>query len=183
MLTIDKREITGLGTGAHPGDSASSVRRILVPVRAPAESCPAVAVAAAARICALANGVLCLVHVRACDPPLPIAGRFYLETPGEAAAVLEQALLMAWASGGQRATTAVLDARRGAVAQAIAWQAATWPADLIVLTSRPNHPHPPDLGQHPRPGHAPSQLPPCSPLHPGTAAAIWPATSCQMRRP
>jgi hypothetical protein len=51
--------------------------------------------------------------------------------------VLEQALLMAWACGGPRATTVVVDARRGDVAVAIAWQAASWPADLIVLARRP----------------------------------------------
>ena len=44
---------------------------------------------------------------------------------------------MAWACGGPRATTAVVDARRGDVAAAIAWQAAAWPADLVVLTRRP----------------------------------------------
>jgi nucleotide-binding universal stress UspA family protein len=81
--------------------------------------------------------VLRLVHVRTCDPPLPIVGRFYLETPGEATAVLEETLLAAWACGGPRATTVVVDARRGDVAAAIAWQAAAWPADLIVLTRRP----------------------------------------------
>jgi nucleotide-binding universal stress UspA family protein len=135
MLTIDQREIARPGTGAHLGDGRSSFRRILVPVRSPGESAPALA--AAARICGLASGVLRLVHVRTCDPPLPIAGRLYLETPGEATAVLEEALLAAWACGGPRATTVVVDARRGDVAAAIAWQAAAWPADLIVLTRRP----------------------------------------------
>jgi nucleotide-binding universal stress UspA family protein len=52
-------------------------------------------------------------------------------------AVLEEALLTAWACGGPRATTAVVDARRPDVALAIAWQASTWPADLIVLTRHP----------------------------------------------
>jgi len=42
-----------------------------------------------------------------------------------------------WACGGPRAPTAVVDARRSDVAVAIAWQAAAWPADLIVLTRRP----------------------------------------------
>jgi hypothetical protein len=51
--------------------------------------------------------------------------------------VLEEALLMAWACGGPRATTAVADARRGDVAPAIARQASAWPADLIVLARRP----------------------------------------------
>jgi nucleotide-binding universal stress UspA family protein len=92
--------------------------------------------AVAARICALPGGVLRLVHVRACDQPLPIAGRFYL-APGDAAAVLEEALLMAWGCGRPRATAAVVHARCSDVAAAIAWQAAAWPADLIVLTRHP----------------------------------------------
>jgi hypothetical protein len=89
-------------------------------VRSPGESGPALAVAA--RICGMTGGVLRLAHVRTCDPPLPISGsgRFYLETPGEAGAVLEEARLMAWACGGPRATTVVVDARRGDVAVAIA---------------------------------------------------------------
>jgi len=135
MLTIDERKIADPGTGAPPADGSSSFRRILVPVSAPDQSRPALAVAA--RICGMTGGVLRLVHVRICDPPLPIAGRLSLETAGDAAAVLEEALLMAWACGGPRATTAVVDARRGDVAVAIAWQAAAWPADLIVLTRRP----------------------------------------------
>jgi nucleotide-binding universal stress UspA family protein len=135
MLTIDQREMTVPGSGAHPGDGGSWFRRILVPVRSPGQAYPALAVAA--RICGMTGGMLRLVHVRTCDPPLPIAGRFYRETPGEAAAVLEEALLMAWACGGPRAATAVVDARRGDVAVAIAGQVAVWPADLIVLTRRP----------------------------------------------
>jgi nucleotide-binding universal stress UspA family protein len=51
--------------------------------------------------------------------------------------VLEEALLAAWACGAPPATTAIVDARRGDVAHAIAWQAAAWPADLIVLARRP----------------------------------------------
>jgi len=135
MLTIDQREMTVSGGGVYRGDGDSWFRRILVPVRAPDESSSALAVAA--RICALGNGVLRLVHVRTCDPPLPIVGRIYLETAGEAAAMLEEALLMAWACGGPRATTAAVDARRSDVAGAIAWQAAAWPADLIVMARRP----------------------------------------------
>src|SRR5215831_979717 len=135
MLTIDQREIADPGTGALLGDGRSSFRRILVPVRSPGESAPALA--AAARICGLANGVLRLIHVRIYDPPMRASSRFYPETAAEAAAVLEEALLAAWACGGPRATTAVVDARHCDVAVAIAWQAAAWPADLIVLTRRP----------------------------------------------
>ena len=135
MLTIDELGKAGSGTSAHPGDGSSSFRRILVPVHRPGESGPALAVAA--RICGMTGGALRLVHVRTCDPPLPIVGRSYLETAGEATAVLEEALLAAWACGGPQATTAVVDARRTDVAQAIAGQAAAFRADLIVLTRRP----------------------------------------------
>ena len=135
MLTTDQREMTVPGGGVYRGDGDSWLRRILVPVCAPGQAYPAMA--AAARICGMTGGVLRLVHVRTYDPPLPIVGRSYLETPGEAAAVLEEALLAAWACGGPRATTVVVDARRGDEAAAIAWQAAAWPADLIVLTRRP----------------------------------------------
>src|SRR5262249_58555141 len=103
VLTIDQREITGPGTGTHLGDGRSSFRRILVPVRSPGESTPALA--AAARICGLANGVLRLVHVRTCDPPQRSAARFYRETTGQATAVLEEARLAAWACGGARGAT------------------------------------------------------------------------------
>lgn len=135
MLTMDQREMAVPGGGVDRGDGGSGYRRILVPVRQPGQAYPAMAVAA--RICGLTGGVLRLVHVRTCDPPLPIVGRVDLETPGEATAVMEEALLAAWACGGPRVTTVVVDARRGDVAAAIAWQAAAWPADLIVLTRRP----------------------------------------------
>ena len=135
MLTLDQHEMTVPGGGDYRGGGGSWFRRILVPVRAPDQAYPALAVAE--RICAPGNGVLRLVHVRSCEPPLPIVGRLYLETPGEATAVLEESLLAAWACGGPRATTVVVDARRDDVAAAIAWQAAAWPADLIVLTRRP----------------------------------------------
>lgn len=134
-LTTDQREIAGPGTGAHLVDGTSSFRRVLVPVRSPGESCQTLAVAA--WMCRLTNGVLRLVHVRTCDPPLRSPARFYRETAAEAAAVLQEALLAAWACGAPRASTAVVDARRGDVATAIAWQASVWPADLIVLTRRP----------------------------------------------
>ena len=105
MLTTEQREMTVPSDGAYRGDGGSCFRRILVPVRAPGQAYPAMAVAA--RICGVTGGVLRLVHVRTCDPPVPIAGRIYLETPGEAAAVHEAALLAVLACGGPRATTAM----------------------------------------------------------------------------
>src|SRR5215467_12983480 len=83
ILTLDQREMTGPGTGTRPADGRSSFRRILVPVRSPGESGQALAMAA--RLCGMTNGVLRLVHVRTCDPPLRRADRFYRETTGDAA--------------------------------------------------------------------------------------------------
>jgi nucleotide-binding universal stress UspA family protein len=113
-----------------------SFQRILVPVLSPAES--AEALAAAVRVCtSTLNGVLRLVHVRVYDPPMPrCPSRFYAETVAEAAAVLDDAMLIVW-GGGAQATTAVMDAPRGEVGTAIAQQASAWRADVIVLTRRP----------------------------------------------
>jgi nucleotide-binding universal stress UspA family protein len=123
------------GTDAPGSGGGPSLRRIFVPVRSPGES--AEALAAAARVCASTiNGVLRLVHVRMYDPPVPkCPGRFYPETAAEAAALLDEALLIVW-GGGVPATTAVVDAPRGEVAAAIAQQASAWRADVIVLTRR-----------------------------------------------
>jgi nucleotide-binding universal stress UspA family protein len=118
-----------------PGGGEPSFRRIFVPVRSPGESGEALAVAA--RVCgSTVNGVLRLVHVRMYDPPMPrCPGRFYPESAAEAAALLDEALLILWSSGAP-AATAVADAPRGEVAAAIAQQASAWRADVIVLTRR-----------------------------------------------
>jgi nucleotide-binding universal stress UspA family protein len=128
-------ELAVPGTDEPGAGNERSFRRIFVPVRSPGES--ADAVAAATRICTSnVNGVLRLVHVRVYDPPMPrCPGRFYLETAAEAAALLDEALLMVWGDGAQ-ATTAVVDAPRAEVAAAIARQASAWRADMIVLTRR-----------------------------------------------
>jgi nucleotide-binding universal stress UspA family protein len=118
-----------------PHDGKPSFRRILIPVRSPGESAEALAVAA--RFCSSTiNGVLRLIHIRIYDPPMPrCPGRFYAETAAEAAALLDESLLIVWGSGAQ-ATTAAKDAPRGEVAAAIVQQAAAWRADVIVLTRR-----------------------------------------------
>jgi nucleotide-binding universal stress UspA family protein len=118
----------------HFGDGPS-FRRILVPVRSPAES--AEALTAAARVYgSTINGVLRLVHVRLYNPPMPrCPGRFYAETAAEAGAVLDEALLIVW-GGGAQATAAVMDAPRAELAAAIAQPASAWRADVIVLNRR-----------------------------------------------
>jgi nucleotide-binding universal stress UspA family protein len=117
-----------------PDGGGPSFRRILIPVGSPDESAEALALAA--RVCSTINGVLRLIHVRIYDPPMRrCPGRFYPETAAEAAALLDESLLIVWASGAQ-ATTAVPDAQRGQVAATIVRQAAAWRADVIVLTRR-----------------------------------------------
>ena len=128
-------EVAIPGAGAPDAGDGPSFRRIFVPVRSPDESAEALAVAARV-YSSTANGMLRLVHVRMYDPPMPkCPGRFYPETAAEAAALLDEALLIIWGSGAQ-ATTAVVDAPRGEVAAAIAQQASAWRADVIVLTRR-----------------------------------------------
>jgi nucleotide-binding universal stress UspA family protein len=122
-------------TEALLAGDGSSFRRIVVPVRLADDAAESIAVAA--RMCRLANGVLRLVHVRIYDPPMRGTGRFYPETAAEAAAVLDEPLLMAWGYGLQ-ATTAVVVAPRGKVGPAIVGQASAWPADVIVMTRRPS---------------------------------------------
>jgi nucleotide-binding universal stress UspA family protein len=121
------------GDALASGDGPS-FRRILVPIRLAGDAAETLAVAA--RVCRSANGVVRLLHVRIYDPPVRNSGRFYPQTAGEAAAVLDEALLLAWGNG-LRATTAVVAAPRGEIAAAIAGQASAWPADMIVMTRRP----------------------------------------------
>ncbi|HTZ91717.1 MAG TPA: universal stress protein [Streptosporangiaceae bacterium] len=128
-------EVAFPGTDALGAGNEPSFQRIFVPVSSPGES--AEALAAAARVCrSTINGILRLVHVRIYDPPMPrCPSRLYLETPAEAAALLDEALLIVWGSGAE-ATTALVDAPRGQLASVIARQASAWRADVIVLTRR-----------------------------------------------
>ena len=132
---IGNVEVAVPGTDLPAFGDGSSFRRILVPVSSPGRS--ADALATATRICASTiNGVLRLVHVRIYDPPVArCPGRFYLETRGEAAALIDESLLIVWGCGGT-ATTAVVDAPRSELAAAIAREASAWRADMIVLTRR-----------------------------------------------
>ena len=134
MTIAGKLEVAVPGTGQiGPGDG-SSFRRILVPIRKLSDAAGTLAVAA--RACEATTGVLRLVHVRIYDPPVRGAGRFYPLTRREAAAIPDEALPIAWGYG-LRATTAVVEAPRGQVAAAIARQASSWRADVIVMTRRP----------------------------------------------
>ena len=151
MLMIDELEIAGPGAGAHSSNGRSPLRRILVPVRSPGESGSALAVAA--RICTLASGVLCLVHVRTCDPPLRSAARFYRETPAQAAAVLEEALRRPAGHHGRRGCPG----RACGLGDRMAGDRMVRRPDRADPLA-PVGAHPPGRGQRPRSGHAQSEL-------------------------
>lgn len=122
--------------GAPANGDGPSTYRVLAPVGLPGESDKALVVAA--RLSAPAGSALLLVHVRIFDPPLPgCPGRFCPETAEDAAALLDQAVLTAWAGGAERAATAIVDAARADVPRAIARQATGWGADVIVMTREP----------------------------------------------
>ena len=135
MSITDRPGIAVPDTDALASGDEPSFRRILVPIRLAGDAAETLAVAA--RVCSSTNGVLRLLHVRIFDPPLRGAGRFYPQTATEAAAVLDEALMMVW-SFGLRATPVTVTAPRNEVALAIAQQASAWPADVIVMTRRPS---------------------------------------------
>ena len=110
--------------------------RMLVPVGLPGQ--PGQALAVAAQLSASTDGILLLTHVRIFDPPMPgCPGGFCPETADDAAALLDEALLTAWAAGAAAATAAIVNASRANVARAIARQAASAGAGMIVMTRRP----------------------------------------------
>lgn len=135
MSVTDEPEVAEPGTDELVFGGGPSFRRVLVPIRLPADAAQALAVAA--RVCSSTNGTLRLLHVRIFDPPIRGYGRFYPQTTSQAAAVPDEALPIIWAYGLQ-ATTAVVNAPRGGIAAAIAQQAAAWRADIIVMTRRPS---------------------------------------------
>jgi nucleotide-binding universal stress UspA family protein len=112
----------------------ASFRRILVPVD-PFGRCAA-AMTLAGRLSLTVGGVLRLIHVRAWDPPARGGmGRFYLQTSEEATALLDTALTGLWACGAA-ASGMVLDAPRPLTAAAIAAEASSWRADVMVVARR-----------------------------------------------
>jgi len=110
------------------------MQRILVPVDAAGRAADAVALAA--RMSCAVNGMVRLVHVRIFDPPVRNFGRFFPESRDAAAAVVEGALLDAWAWG-SKATGDVVIAERSRVARAIVTAARNWDAGVIVMARRP----------------------------------------------
>ena len=121
-----------------PAGGGGSFSRILVPVDSFGQSAAALPVAAQLAT-TVGGGQLRIVHVRTWDPYGKGPGRFFFETSAEATAILERALTGVWASGAT-ASGVVVEAPRSLAATAIATQAASWQADLIVVARRPRSP-------------------------------------------
>jgi nucleotide-binding universal stress UspA family protein len=124
-------ELVRVGAEARPG---GSLRRILVPVDTADRAAEALALAAKLS-CAL-DGTVRIVHVRIFDPPVRGSGRFYPESRADAEAVVEHAVLDAWAYG-SRATGEVVVAQRSRLGRAIVSAAEGWQAGVIVLARKP----------------------------------------------
>lgn len=126
--------------GASPDGAGGggSLRRILVPVDPFGQAARAVGVAAQFAT-AVSGGQLRVVHVRTWEPSGRGPGRFFFESSAEATAVVDRALTGAWASGAT-ASGVVVEAQRSRMTAAIAAQAASWQADLIVVVRRPRRP-------------------------------------------
>ena len=121
--------------GARAAAGGRSLQRIFVPVDSSGQCDPALALAA--RFSAEVGGQLRLVHVRMWDPAGKGGwGRFFTETSEQATAVLDRALSSVWACG-VPASGVVVDAARHRVARAIAAQARSWGAEVIVVSRRP----------------------------------------------
>ena len=117
------------------GGGGKSLQRIFVPVDESGHADQALALAV--QLCAQVGGQLRLVHVRTWEPGVPrYGGRFYWETSEQATELLDQALTSAWACG-VRASGVVVDAHRSRVARAIAAEARSWRAGVIVVARRP----------------------------------------------
>jgi nucleotide-binding universal stress UspA family protein len=124
-------ELVRLQAGSTTG---GSLRRIFVPVGADGRAADAIALAA--RLSCALDGAVRVVHVRIFDPPVRGSGRFYPESSADAEAVVEHAVLDAWACGSQ-ATGEVVVAERSRVGRAIVSAAVGWQAGVIVLARRP----------------------------------------------
>jgi len=123
------------GPSVRAGEGGESLQRILVPVDSSGQSDKALALAA--RFSVEVGGQLRLVHVRMWDPPARGGlGRFFWETSEQATMVLDQALTSVWACGVQ-ASGVVVDAKRSRVARAVAAEARSWRAGVMVVARRP----------------------------------------------
>lgn len=119
---------------ARAAGGGKSLQRILVPVDSFGQSDPALALAA--RFSAEVGGRVRVVHVRMWDPEVKrYGGRFYTETNERATAVLDKALTSVWAYG-VPASGVVVDAARSRVARAVAAEARSWGAQVMVVTRR-----------------------------------------------
>jgi nucleotide-binding universal stress UspA family protein len=107
--------------------------RILLPVGGTGR--PSIATSVAIRVASRTGGQVRLVHARIWDPPAPGDPPCYAETVEESDLVLELAVHQVRAAG-LRSSAAVVSSPRSHVATAIAVEAASWDADVIVMAQR-----------------------------------------------
>lgn len=118
----------------RPGGGGKRLQRILVPVDPFGRADHALALAA--QFGAAAGGQVRLIHVRMWDPAAKGGGgRFYYQTSEDATGVLEKALTSVWETG-VPASGVVVDASRAQLARAIAAEAHSWGAEVMVVTRR-----------------------------------------------
>jgi len=121
-------------TGPRAAGGGTPLQRILVPVGRFGR--PERALALAARFSAEVGGQLRLVHVRMWEPAgRNGTGRFFSETSEEATALLDKALTSVWACG-VPASGVVVDASRSRAARAVAAEARSWRAGVMVVARR-----------------------------------------------
>jgi nucleotide-binding universal stress UspA family protein len=121
--------------GAPAAGGGRSLQRICVPVDSFGRADRTLALAAG--FSAAVGGQLRVVHVRMWDKAAKGGGgRFYYETSEEATALLDKALTSLWADG-VPASGVVVDANRACVARAIAAEARSWGAEVMVVARRP----------------------------------------------
>jgi nucleotide-binding universal stress UspA family protein len=120
--------------GAWAAGGGGSLQRICVPVDSFGRADRTLALAAG--LTTAVGGQLRVVHVRMWDKAAKGGGgRFYYENSEQATEVLDKALTSVWARG-VPASGVVVDANRTLVARAIAAEARSWGAEVMVVARR-----------------------------------------------
>ena len=131
MANVIEPSESAIRTGELAGIAKESFKRVLVPIGPFGSSNEALKLAEL--VCRSAGGALRLVHVRVWEEHPPSGGRYFSETSEQATAVLDKAVTGVWKEGLEASGT-VLEAHHPLTARAIAQEAASWGADVIVLT-------------------------------------------------
>jgi nucleotide-binding universal stress UspA family protein len=134
MSRFGETDFNLAAAGPQAAGGGQPLQRILVPVDPFGRANRALALAA--QFSAAVGGQLRLVHVRTWEPAgRNGAGHFFFQTSEEATTVLDKALTSVWASG-VPASGVVVEAARSRAARAIAAEARSWGAGVMVVARR-----------------------------------------------